>query len=162
MKRAGVILVLLERNDCEAKALLFVGFAIRFSAQFQRDLDESCTGLISKANSLIPNTTMMKKTTLVAALAASLIAISTGFAANKMQQKQFADADKNGDENITSEEFVTLKGALAKKRAEKQNKEFKAENNKKYLTKLFAKLDSNGDGKLNSDEFYASFAPKKK
>lgn len=105
---------------------------------------------------------MMKKTTLLAAIAAFLLAASVSFAATKYQEKQFAGGDKNGDKSLSLEEYVAVKTAAAKKAAEKNKKEFKVDAVKKRQVKLFAKHDTNGDGKLSFKEHVASFPAKKK
>lgn len=104
----------------------------------------------------------MRKVNLLAASAAFFLALSTGFAATKSQEKQFADGDKDGDKSLSQAEYVAVKVAGAKKAAEKNKKDFNAEAVEKIQKKLFAKHDSSGDGKLSSDEFFASFPAKKK
>ena len=104
----------------------------------------------------------MKKTTFMTALAALFLAVSTGFAATKFQQKQFAEGDTDGDKALSKAEYIAVKSAGAKKSAAKNNKEFKPEAVAKRHGKLFAKHDTNGDGKLSEDEFFASFPAKKK
>ena len=104
----------------------------------------------------------MKKTTLLAALAAFFLTATAGLAATKFQEKQFSGGDTDGDKHLSKAEFVAVKTATAKKSAKKNNKEFDAEKVGKRQAKQFAKHDSNGDGRLSSKEFFASFPAKKK
>jgi len=105
----------------------------------------------------------MIKTSRLVALAVSLLFVcSIGFSAPKWQEKIWSNGDKNGDEALSKSEFVSVKISVAKKNAEKKNREFKKEAFSKRQEKLFAKYDANGDGKLSSDEFFASFPVKKK
>lgn len=104
----------------------------------------------------------MNKRTLWAAVAALSVALNASFGATKFQQKLFAEGDSDGNKALSKAEFVAVKMGAAKKSAEKNNREFKAEAVKKRMGKLFDKADSNSDGKLSADEFYGSFPQKKK
>ena len=92
----------------------------------------------------------MKKTHIIAAFAAFVLVAQAVFSATKQQEKQFADADSNGDKALSKEEFVMLKVANGQKAAKKNNKEFNEENASKQAANAFAKADTDGDGKLNA------------
>ncbi|MBL9199376.1 MAG: EF-hand domain-containing protein [Opitutaceae bacterium] len=90
---------------------------------------------------------------LVAALIAAIALPGAAFAAKADKKKNnaatetFASVDKNGDGNITQEEFLaTQKDKLGEEAAKTR----------------FATLDKNKDGKLTSDEFGGGTEEKKK
>ena len=86
----------------------------------------------------------LTKRLLVATLAAAIALPTAAFAAkgdkkkNAVATETFASVDKNGDGNITTEEFLaTQKDKLGEEAAKAR----------------FGTLDKNKDGKLTSDEF---------
>jgi hypothetical protein len=104
----------------------------------------------------------MKKSSIIKAFTAFVLAGTVAFSATKFQQKQFTDGDKDGDKSLSKEEYVAVKMAAAKRASEKNSKEFKAEAVAKRMGNAFAKHDTDGNGKLSADEFFASFPAKKK
>ncbi len=85
-----------------------------------------------------------------AVLAFAIALPATVFAAHHGQPPGFADFDTDGDGFVSEEEFLTLRAARMKARAEAGGK-MKGQ----ASAPPFSEVDSNGDGKLDEAEFTA-------
>jgi len=56
----------------------------------------------------------MKKSPIIKAFTAFVLAGTVAFSATKFQQKQFTDGDKDGDKSLSKEEYVAVKMAAPK------------------------------------------------
>lgn len=81
----------------------------------------------------------------VVALGAASVEAAKGDKPKRSPEEIFSKADKNGDKQLTLEEFVGKRKDEMKEKA----------------TKRFGKLDKDGDEFLSFDEFKAGFKKKK-